>query len=165
MDRMNLAALNETEVFVDTNIFVYALAKRHRYKSTCEALLSKVNQGDMIGFTSSTVINELFHTILIGEVKIKYGDVEVIRFIKEHPNVISDCDVAYDALDDIFDSAVVILPLTLEVLQHAKTLSRKHDLLFSDAIHAGSCDVYGIKHIASNDKDFDRVDFLKRWSP
>ncbi len=35
----------------------------------------------------------------------------------------------------------------------------------SDAIHAGSCDVYGIKHIASNDKDFGRVDFLKRWTP
>ena len=165
MDRMNLVEFNETEVFVDTNIFVYALAKRHRYKSTCEALLSKVNMGDTIGFTSSTVINELFHTILIGEVKIKYGDVEVIRFIKEHPNVISECDVAYNALDDIFDSAVVILPLTLEVLQHAKTLSREHNLLFSDAIHAGSCDVYGIKHIASNDKDFDRVDFLKRWIP
>lgn len=47
----------------------------------------KSQSGDTIGFTSSTVINELFHTILIGEVKIKYGNVEVIRFIKEHPDV------------------------------------------------------------------------------
>ena len=82
MDRMNLAGLNETEVFIDTNIFVYALAKRHRYKNTCEELLSKVNQGDTIGFTSSTVINELFHTILVGEVKTKYGDIEVIPSLK-----------------------------------------------------------------------------------
>ncbi len=162
---MNLAEFTEPEVFVDTNIFVYALAKKHRYKRTCESLLSKINQGDIVGFTSSTAINELFHIILIGEVKNKYGGVEVIRFIKEHPNVISECDVAYDALEDIFDSAIVILPLTLEVLLNAKTLSKKHNLLFSDAIHAASCEIYGIKHIATNDSDFDRVNFLKTWKP
>jgi len=44
-------------------------------------------------------------------------------------------------------------------------LSKKHNLLYSDAIHAASCEVYGIKHIASNDIDFERVDFLKRWKP
>ncbi len=162
---MSLVEFSEPEVFVDTNIFVYALAKKHRYKHTCDALLSKINMGDVIGFISSTVINELFHTLLIGGVKLKYGDVEVIRFIKEHPNVISECEVAYGALDDIFDSPIVILPLTLEVLQHAKTLSHKYNLLFSDAIHAASCEVYGIKHIATNDPDFDRVDFLKVWKP
>lgn len=112
MDRMNLAEFTEPEIFVDTNIFVYA-----------------------------------------------------IRFIKEHPNVISECSVAYSALDDVFDSSVVILPFTLEVLQQAKTLSKKHNLLFSDAIHAASCKVYGIKHIATNDSDFERVDFLKNWRP
>ncbi len=162
---MSLAEFAEPEVFVDTNIFVYALAKTHRYKRTCDALLSKINSGDVIGFTSSTAINELFHTLLIGEVKLKYGDVEVIRFIKEHPNVISECEVAYGALDDIFDSSIVILPLTLEVLHHAKISSQKYNLLFSDAIHAASCEVYGIKNIATNDEDFDRVDFLKVWKP
>ncbi len=37
---MNLAEFNETEVFIDANIFVYALAKRHRYKSTSILYLS-----------------------------------------------------------------------------------------------------------------------------
>lgn len=162
---MNLAEFTESEVFVDTNILVYALAKKHRHKRTCEALLLKINHGEAIGFTSSTVINELFHTILVGEIKQKYGNVEVIRFIKEHPNVISECDVAYGALDDVFNSSLVILPLTLEVLRHAKIISKKNNLLFSDAIHAASCKVFGIKHIATNDQDFDRVDFLKNWRP
>jgi hypothetical protein len=74
MDRMNLAEFTETEVFVDTNIFVYALAKNHRYKNICVELLSKINEGVIIGFTSSTVIDELFHTILIGEIKKEYGE-------------------------------------------------------------------------------------------
>ena len=165
MDRMNLAELTETEIFIDTNIFVYALAKSHRHKNICVELLSKINEGIIIGFTSSTVINELFHTLLIGELKKKYGDKDVIRFIKEHPDVISECSVAYIALDDVFDSTVVILPLTFEVLQHARTFSKKYNLLFSDAIHAASCKDYRIRNIATNDSDFDRVDFLKIWRP
>ncbi len=52
--------------------------------------------------------------------------------------MISMGDVAYGALDDVFDSAIVILPLTLEMLLDAKTLSKSHNLLFSDAIHAAS---------------------------
>ena len=165
MDRMNLEDFAEPEIFVDTNIFIYALAKTHRHKNKCEGLLSKVNGGEVIGFTSSTVINELFHTILIGEIKRKYEVNDIIHFIKEHPDVISECSFAYDVLDDIFDSSVVILPLTLEVLKYSKTLSKKHKLLFSDAIHAASCKVFGIKNIATNDSDFDRVDFLKKWRP
>jgi predicted nucleic acid-binding protein len=43
MDRMNLAEFTETEVFVDTNIFIYALAKNHRYKNICVELMSLVN--------------------------------------------------------------------------------------------------------------------------
>lgn len=128
-------------------------------------LLSKINEGVIIGFTSSTVINELFHVLLIGEIKKKYGGKEVIRFVKEHPDVISQCSVAYSALDDVFDSTVVILPLTIEVLQYASTFSKKYNLLFSDAIHAASCKCYGIRNISTNDSDFDRVDFLKTWRP
>jgi predicted nucleic acid-binding protein len=122
---MNLAEFTETEVFVDTNIFVYALAKNHRHKHTCELLLSKINHGETIGFTSSTVINELFHTILAGGIKQKYGDVEVIRFIKKHPNVISECDVAYGAIDDVFDSIVMALFIAL-VLMAALTAPKAH---------------------------------------
>jgi predicted nucleic acid-binding protein len=165
MDSMNLEDFSDPEIFVDTNIFVYALSKKHRHKHKCGELLSKINEGEVIGFTSSTVINELFHTILIGEIKRKYEVNDVIHFIKEHPDVISECSFAYDVLDDIFDSSVVILPLTLEVLKYSKTLSKKHNLLFSDAIHAASCKIFGIKHIATNDGDFDRVDFLKTWRP
>jgi predicted nucleic acid-binding protein len=57
------------------------------------------------------------------------------------------------------------MPLTLEVLQYAKTFSKKYNLLFSDAIHAASCNLFNVKNIATNDSDFERVDFLKIWRP
>jgi predicted nucleic acid-binding protein len=128
-------------------------------------LLSKINDGEIIGFTSSTVINEIFHTVVVGEVRKKYGGNDIVHFIKEHPYVISECSVAYSVLDDIFNSRMVIMPLTLEVLKYAKTFSKKYNLLFSDAIHAASCNLFNVKHIATNDSDFERVDILKIWKP
>src|SRR5659263_60756 len=73
MDRINLVDFTEPEIFIDTNIFIYAIAKNHRYKHICERLLSKINDGEIIGFTSSTAINELFHTVLVGEVRKNMG--------------------------------------------------------------------------------------------
>ena len=125
---MNLIDFAEPEVFIDTNIFIYAITN-------------------------------------VGEVRKKYGVNDVVHFIKEHPYVISECSVAYSVLDDVFNSRMVIIPLTLEVLQYAKTFSKKYNLLFSDAIHAASCNLFNVKHIATNDSDFERVDFLKIWKP
>ena len=41
----------------------------------------------------------------------------------------------------------------------------KYNLLSADAIHSVSCKLHGIEHIATNDSDFERVDFLKLWVP
>jgi predicted nucleic acid-binding protein len=89
----------------------------------------------------------------------------ILSIFKDHLYVISECSVAYSVLDDVFNSRMVIIPLTLEVLQYAKTFSKKYNLLFSDAIHVASCNLFKIKNIATNDSDFERVDFLKIWRP
>jgi predicted nucleic acid-binding protein len=164
---MRLELFFGEEMFVDTNIFVYALARRHRHKRKCNDLLVQINHGDIAGFTSSTVINELFHTVLVGDVRRRYQlkKEEVIGFIKNNPQVISETKVAYKAMDDVFDSNMVILSVNFEVLKKARELSEKYDLLLSDAIHAATCKIYAISDMATNDADFDRVDFIRAWKP
>ena len=120
---MRLELFFGKEIFVDTNIFVYALARRHRHKRKCNDLLVQINHGDIAGFTSSTVINELFH------------------------------------------SNVVIVSVNFEVLKKAREISEKYDLLLSDAIHAATCKIYAISDMATNDGDFNRVDFIRVWKP
>ena len=41
----------------------------------------------------------------------------------------------------------------------------KYGLWFSDALHSACCKVNDITDIATNDRDFERVDFLKVWKP
>lgn len=44
-------------------------------------------------------------------------------------------------------------------------IAEKYNLLTADAIHVTTCRFYNIKNIATKDKDFGRVDFLKVWKP
>jgi len=68
-------------------------------------------------------------------------------------------------MDDVFNSNMVILAVNFEVLKKAGESSEKYDLLLSDAIHAATCKIYAISDMATNDADFDRVDFIKVWKP
>jgi len=54
---------------------------------------------------------------------------------------------------------------TAAILEETLNISREFGLLFSDALHAACCKAYNIENIATNDGDFDRVDFLKVWKP
>ena len=57
------------------------------------------------------------------------------------------------------------LSVNFEVLKKARDLSGNYDLLLSDAIHAATCKIYAISDMATNDADFDRVDFIRVWKP
>ncbi|MCD4841097.1 MAG: PIN domain-containing protein, partial [Methanosarcinales archaeon] len=44
-------------------------------------------------------------------------------------------------------------------------LGEKYGLLTTDAIHLAAMKQYEIIHLASNDSDFDKVDFIKVYKP
>jgi len=58
---------------------------------------------------------------------------------------------------------IKILQLGEEISKLSFDLSKEYGLLPKDAIHTASCKYYDIKNIATNDSDFERVDFLKVW--
>jgi len=47
----------------------------------------------------------------------------------------------------------------------ALDLSKEYHLFPRDALHAACCKAYGITNIATNDADFERVEWLKVWKP
>ncbi|NOR77012.1 MAG: PIN domain-containing protein [Methanophagales archaeon] len=50
-------------------------------------------------------------------------------------------------------------------LYKLSSISREYSLLSSDAYIASFARVYGITNIATNDGDFERVEWLKVWKP
>jgi predicted nucleic acid-binding protein len=46
-----------------------------------------------------------------------------------------------------------------------RELSRNYGLLSNDAVHLATMQEEGTKTLASNDRDFERVDWVKLWKP
>ncbi len=44
-------------------------------------------------------------------------------------------------------------------------ISQRYELLCGDALIVAIMEHHGLTHLASNDSDFDRVPWLKRYSP
>jgi len=63
---------------------------------------------------------------------------------------------AIDAID------ISVTPLTIQELRDAVILSGSLSLDIEDAIHIATMKRLGINTIASNDKDFDKVPWIKR---
>lgn len=163
---MQLADLTEGRVFVDTSILIYAFTETH-YTKTCEDFLGRAKYGEVKGYINSTVLDEFFHKLLIFEVysKKKLMSQEAVKFLKKNPYFIARLEKPFKASKEVIHDFGFEILDTSKILEETLNISRKHGFLFSDALHAACCKVYGIKNIATNDADFEQVDFLKIWKP
>jgi len=57
------------QVFIDANIFTYLLTDHPVYGKRCFDLLETVEQGDITGFISPLVIDEVAYTLMIQKAK------------------------------------------------------------------------------------------------
>jgi predicted nucleic acid-binding protein len=63
----------DSQVFLDTNVLLYAITEHPRFGLWCDALLDRIQRGEVVGYISVLVLNELIHKLIIGEVAQKVG--------------------------------------------------------------------------------------------
>jgi len=64
---------SHSQVFLDTNILLYAVTDHPRFGQWCNTLLDRIHRGDVTGHVSAIVLNEFIHKLIIGEVAQKTG--------------------------------------------------------------------------------------------
>ena len=62
-------------------------------------------------------------------------------------------------------SGLTIVGTGPDLLIKSVEVGKKYHLWTRDAIHAATCQALDISHIATHDKHFAVVDFLKLWEP
>lgn len=60
---------------------------------------------------------------------------------------------------------LLVLSLDYSISKIALECARDYRLLPMDALHTACCKAFGIKEMATNDGDFERVSFLNLWIP
>jgi predicted nucleic acid-binding protein len=153
-------------IFIDDSILLYAYST-HPLSEPCETLLHKIGMGECTGHTTLEVIDEFLYKSVIAEAsRIKSTEVSsTARLIKKHSDLLSSLVHLYGPLEDILSLKNLTLLDTSKVKEIVGGMTMSYNLFPSDALSAACCKYYHIPHIASADKHFERVDFLKVWRP
>jgi predicted nucleic acid-binding protein len=154
-----------SRVFIDTNIFVYGSETSLRHYQACRNLLQRIANGSVSGLTTTAVLTEVFHAVSMMEVSKRFKTEDPRKFVKANPEVLKTLKNPFKALGLILSIlGLEIVNESTEIVREAATLALDVGLLITDAKIAATCRAMGVGQIATNDRDFERVN-LKVWVP
>ena len=131
-------------ILIDSNIFMYSAGAEHPNKRPSLAFLEEVVRGQVTAATDAEVLQEILH---------RY---RAMGRWAEGRRV-------YDLARRIIP---VVIPIGVEILDAACDLLDRYDgLMARDALHAAVVPHVGAQAICSYDRDFDRIENLKRIEP
>ncbi len=155
----------DAKIYIDANIFLYSAFKHPKFGEVCINFLMRVDEKKN-GYVSDITLNEVFHKLMLAEIgrtfKIKTWD--AVKYIKRHPEAISKLEILWEEMEIIKNSHLNFIS-TEKVFPGFVEISHRFNLLATDAMIAMIMEKNNIKNIATNDSDFERVDFLKVWKP
>ena len=131
-------------LFLDANIFLYAIGAESPQREACQRVLVAVGEGRLDGVSDAEVLQELLH-------------VRRRRLTPQH------------ASETVHEAATLlreVLPVTAaHVLRAGELLVERESLSARDALHAAVMEAQGIQLMVSLDADFDRLPSLRRLTP
>ena len=156
-----------SSVFVDADTFVYHFTPHPVFRSACEQLMDRFVHGDVLGITSADVLRDVAHRLMTMEAIIQFGwpVTGIAQRLRRHHDEIRKLGRFRQAIDEIPRLGVQVMPATQQLVSAAAALSQSHELLSGDALIVAHMQANGLVQIASQDRDFDRVPGLTRYSP
>lgn len=131
-------------ILVDTNIIMYAAGTEHKNKAPNVHFLETVARGDLDATIDVETLQEIMH---------RYRSIKRWKRGRQ----------VYDLARQLFPS---VLPVSAEVMDVARNFMDLHNKIMArDALHAAVAVSYGIDAICSFDRDFDRIESVKRIEP
>lgn len=132
--------------FIDSNIFIYVLLKDPRYGKTCLKMLERVEKGEEQGVTSTLVLSQVLAYLA------RRGKGEAIKLFVDYI-----CEIGIVVIE-------TTLPDFVEAITEMSKLSLDHSL-WDDLIISCQMRRNRIEEIYTNDKDFEKIKWVKPISP
>lgn len=89
-----------------------------------------------------------------------------VKYLKENPDEVKNLSAARSSVEKIGEIAnLKIAGVGVDIMRMSLDLSRRYGLPSNDAIHLATMKNEGITTLASNDRDFERVEWLRLWKP
>jgi predicted nucleic acid-binding protein len=142
--------------------------RRPKFFSPCHEFFAAIESGAYNGFTSTLVLNEVIHKLILAEATNTYGlrsEQDAANALKQNPEKLRGLSQVWKAYAAIKDYPIRICSCDESVLDNAVDFSNRYGLLISDATHLAVIKSEGISNIATNDRDFQIIDEINIYKP
>jgi predicted nucleic acid-binding protein len=153
-------------IFLDANTLTYHFQPHPVWGPPCTALLQRIENQELAGFTSTHALGEVSHRLMTIQASVLFGwpFAGIGNRLRTNPTKVQQLTAFRQALDQVLQSSIQILTIPPPLLAAAAALSQQHGLLTNDGLIMAVMQANGLTKLASNDTDFDRVPGLTRYA-
>jgi predicted nucleic acid-binding protein len=154
-------------VFVDANTLIHLFQPHPLLGPFCHQLIQRIDNQDLVGFTSSHVVSEVSHRLMTVEANraLGWSIPGIGNRLRTNPHEVRKLSLFRRAVEQIAQSRLQFLTVTPTTLVAAVALCQQVGLLTNDALTVAVMQAYGLNKVASADTDFDRVPGITRYAP
>ncbi len=131
------------------------------------AFLERVATGKLEAHTSIHVLSEAIHKIMLAEAARRFARERagLVNWLHRHPERIAELSEFRQAASELVEVGLKLLTADSTDLIAASLLSSEMGLLTNDAIIIALMRRYSLRHLITNDDDFDGVPGITVWKP
>ena len=162
---MTLGAIEEgSAVFIDANVFIYHFVG---VSPECTALLGRCETREVQGSTSSLVLAEVSHRLMMIEAVerklVTPGN--VARKLARRPDVVRQLARHEASIEAIPAMGIEITPVTEATILLGLRHQRRYGLLTNDSLIVASMQQQGVRRLATADQRLAVVDEIEIFAP
>jgi predicted nucleic acid-binding protein len=146
---------------------IYHFGPHPVFGHVCNQLLQRIESQDLLGSTSTHVVGEVAHQLMIVEASNLPGWTpgKVKQRLQQQPGVLKNLTQFRMAVDAVLNSKLQVLTIARSLLGTAAAVSQQYGLLTNDALIVAVMQANGLTFVASHDDDLDRVPGITRYAP
>lgn len=154
-------------VFVDANVLVYHFGPDPTFGAACRQFVERIERQEVVAFTTPHVVSDVAHRLMTLEAISAFGwpVTGIANRLKKHPAELQKLTNYKTALHGIRNSKLRIISTSLADVLAAADECQQHGLLSGDGLIVAVMRLNGLVHLASTDRDFDRVPGVTRYAP
>ena len=138
-------------IFLDANTFIYYSAPDPVLGPPCSQLLQRIENQELLGFTSLHLLPEVAHKMMTIEANALLGwrFTGMANRLRKHPADVQKLAAYQLVIDRITHSRVQVLPFTVPLVVAGAAVSRQYGLLTNDALIVAVMQANGLTRLAS----------------
>ncbi len=154
-------------VFVDANTFVYHFISEPVFGAAATAFLGRLESKEIKGHTTPHILAEASHRLMTLEACSVFGwpYKGIASRLRRNRQDIARLTRFRQAIAEIERLGLETIEVNAADVLHAAEISQRFGLLTNDAVAVAVMQRRGLRNLASNDEDFDRLPGITRFTP